>query len=66
MQWGYEERKINMRQTSGVVIMTEERLLKELYKVQDRIIAWTVVGVCVGLIIGWTLGVWVSQVGIIK
>jgi hypothetical protein len=41
--------------------MTEEKLLKELYKVQNQMIGWMAVGLAVGLILGWTAGITIGE-----
>jgi hypothetical protein len=42
--------------------MTEEKLLKELYKVQTQVIAWLFAGALIGFLLGWAAGILVATV----
>jgi hypothetical protein len=41
--------------------MTEEKLLKELYKVQNQIVGWLFVGLAAGFLLGWIAGIMVAN-----
>jgi hypothetical protein len=42
--------------------MTEDKLLKELYKVQNQIVGWLFAGAVIGFLLGWIAGILVANV----